>query len=219
MAEQAAARLRHPNRERASAKATKTVIALLLVSSAVLIAMVLIGGWTTQTGARWMTLAYVIIYSLIAYFVFFRWKRGVLALSAGLALMFAAMVAPGLPGWFERAKDGYSSSLLPAEVLGLLSVLIVMLQVLLVAASILGFQQGWDVEVEERSQQDREDEYDYDDEDDYDEAHGYENGSGEYHQDGGSADQEHAHADAEHGRASEAEHEGDEGTGQSRQQG
>lgn len=214
MAQQAAARLRHPNRERASAKATKTVIALLLVSSAVLIALVLIGGWTTQTGARWMTLAYVIIYSLIAYFVFFRWKRGVLALSAGLALMFAAMVAPGLPGWFERTKDGYSSSLLPAEVLGLLTVLIVMLQVLLVAASILGFQQGWDVEVEERSQQDREDE----DEDD-DEAHGHENGSGEYHQDDGSADQEHAYADAEHGRASEAEHEADEGTGQSRQQG
>jgi len=214
MAQQAAARLRHPNRERASAKATKTVIALLLVSSAVLIALVLIGGWTTQTGARWMTLAYVIIYSLIAYFVFFRWKRGVLALSAGLALMFAAMVAPGLPGWFERTKDGYSSSLLPAEVLGLLTVLIVMLQVLLVAASILGFQQGWDVEVEERSQQDREDE----DEDDYDED-GHENGSGEYHQDEGSADQEHAYADAEHGRASEAEHEADEGTGQSRQQG
>ena len=214
MAQQAAARLRHPNRERASAKATKTVIALLLVSSAVLIALVLIGGWTTQTGARWMTLAYVIIYSLIAYFVFFRWKRGVLALSAGLALMFAAMVAPGLPGWFERTKDGYSSSLLPAEVLGLLTVLIVMLQVLLVAASILGFQQGWDVEVEERSQQDREDE----DEDD-DDAYGHENGSGEYHQDDGSADQEHAYADAEHGRASEAEHEADEGTGQSRQQG
>lgn len=214
MAQQAAARLRHPNRERASAKATKTVIALLLVSSAVLIALVLIGGWTSQTGARWMTLAYVIIYSLIAYFVFFQWKRGVLALSAGLALMFAAMVAPGLPGWFERTKDGYSSSLLPAEVLGLLTVLIVMLQVLLVAASILGFQQGWDVEVEERSQQDREDE----DEDDYDED-GHENGSGEYHQDEGSADQEHAYADAEHGRASEAEHEADEGTGQSRQQG
>nr|MBA3839982.1 hypothetical protein [Thermoleophilaceae bacterium] len=196
------------------AKATKTVIALLLVSSAVLIALVLIGGWTSQTGARWMTLAYVIIYSLIAYFVFFQWKRGVLALSAGLALMFAAMVAPGLPGWFERTKDGYASSLLPAEVLGLLTVLIVMLQVLLVAASILGFQQGWDVEVEERSQQDREDE----DEDDYDED-GHENGSGEYHQDEGSADQEHAYADAEHGRASEAEHEADEGTGQSRQQG
>ena len=214
MAQQVAARLRHPNRERASAKATKTVIALLLVSSAVLIALVLIGGWTSQTGARWMTLAYVIIYSLIAYFVFFQWKRGVLALSAGLALMFAAMVAPGLPGWFERTKDGYASSLLPAEVLGLLTVLIVMLQVLLVAASILGFQQGWDVEVEERSQQDREDE----DEDDYDED-GHENGSGEYHQDEGSADQEHAYADAEHGRASEAEHEADEGTGQSRQQG
>ena len=212
MAQQAAARLRHPNRERASAKATKTVIALLLVSSAVLIALVLIGGWTSQTGARWMTLAYVIIYSLIAYFVFFQWKRGVLALSAGLALMFAAMVAPGLPGWFERTKEGYASSLLPAEVLGLLTVLIVMLQVLLVAASILGFQQGWDVEVEERSQQDREDEDDYDED-------GHENGSGEYHQDEGSADQEHAYADAEHGRASEAEHEADEGTGQSRQQG
>lgn len=208
--EASSARLRHPNRERASAKATKTVIALLLVSSAVLITVALVGGWTAQTGARWMTLAYVIIYALIAYFVFFQWKRGVLALSAGLAFIFAAMTAPGLPGWFERTKDGYATSLLPAEILGLLTVLIVVLQVLLVAASILGFQQGWDVEVEERAQQEEEGEEE--------EAHDHDDGTGEHHQDG-YADQEHAYAEAEHGRASDAEHEADEGTGPSRQQG
>ncbi len=207
--EASSAKLRHPNRERASAKATKAVIALLLVSSAVLITVALVGGWTTQTGARWMTAGYVIIYALIAYFVFFQWKRGVLALSAGLAFIFAAMTAPGLPGWFERTKDGYATSLLPAEILGLLTVLIVVLQVLLVAASILGFQQGWEVEVEERAQQDDEDEYD-----DQDEANGHEDGSDEYHQDG-----EPAYAEAEHGRASEAEHDGDHGAGPSREQG
>ena len=214
--EASSARLRHPNRERASAKATKAVIALLLVSSAVLITVALVGGWTTQTGARWMTAGYVIIYALIAYFVFFQWKRGVLALSAGLAFMFAAMTAPGLPGWFERTKDGYATSLLPAEILGLLTVLIVVLQVLLVVASILGFQQGWDVEVEERAQQDQEeDEYD-----DYDEAdeQEHEDGSDGSHRDG-HAEQEPVYAEAEHGRASEAEHDADQGAGPSREQG
>jgi hypothetical protein len=156
------ARLRHPNRERPGAKATKTVVATLLVASAVLILIVLIGGWTVQAGARWVTALYVIVYLVMAYYVL-KWKRGVLAMAAGLSLLFAIVLAPGLPLIFERTKEGYAVSLIPAEILGLLMVLILVLQVLLVVATMVGFNQGWNLEIEER-QEEEEDDYYYEDE-------------------------------------------------------
>jgi hypothetical protein len=161
------AKLRHPNRERPGAKATKVVIAVLLVASAALILISLIGGWTIQTGARWVTAGYAIVYLIMAYYVL-KWKRGVLAMAAGLSLLFAIVLAPNLPLIFERTKEGYAESLIPAEILGLLMVLILVLQVLLVVATMVGFNQGWNLEIEEGAE--REDEYDdydsYGDEDD-----------------------------------------------------
>ncbi|MGI8439048.1 MAG: hypothetical protein ACR2NV_02405 [Thermoleophilaceae bacterium] len=161
MAEEGAAtRLRHPNREKASSKATKVVVTFLLLASAILISITLIGGWTVMQGARWLVVVYIGIYVVMAYYVF-RWKRGVLIMAASAALLFAVMAAPGLPGWFERTKEGYAVDLLPAAILGLLTMLIVIVQVLLMVAAGVGFGQGWDLEVEERGQ-DAEDDY-YDD--------------------------------------------------------
>jgi hypothetical protein len=139
------------------------VVATLLVASAVLILIVLIGGWTVQAGARWVTALYVIVYLVMAYYVM-KWKRGVLAMAAGLSLLFAIVLAPGLPLIFERTKEGYAVSLIPAEILGLLMVLILVLQILLVVATMVGFQQGWNLEIEER-QEEEEEEDDYYDED------------------------------------------------------
>ncbi len=187
MAEEAATRLRHPNREKASSQATKTVVTLLLLSSAILIAVVLVGGFTAMQGARWLVAIYIVLYVVMAYYVF-KWRRGVLVMAAGAALLFAAMAAPGLPGWFERTKEGYAPSLVPAAVIGLLTVIIVLLQVLLVLAASIGFGQGWNLEIEERSDQD--DGYD---EDGYDEdGHG---GGGSDAHDGpdGGGGHEHEH--------------------------
>ena len=160
MAEEAAApRLRHPNQEKASSKATKAVVTLLLLVSAVLIAITLVGGWRSMQGARWLSAAYIGIYVLMAYYVF-KWKRGVLIMAASSALLFAVMAAPGLPGWFERTKDGYFVDLLPAAILGLLTVLIVVVQLLLVVSAGIAFGQGWDLEVEERDHNAEDDDYD-----------------------------------------------------------
>jgi hypothetical protein len=52
------------------------------------------------------------------------------------------------PEWFDRDKTGFSDPALPAGVLGLLTLLIVPVQVLLIAFAMRGFQQGWNVEVE-----------------------------------------------------------------------
>lgn len=159
-------RLRHPNRERASARATQLLIVILLVASAVLISVVLFGGLTIQAGARWLAGAFVLIYALMAYYVL-KWRRGVLAMSAGLSLFFAITIATTIPAWFERVKEGYATALLPTELLALTVVLTVIVQLLLVVASIIGFNQGWHLEIEERSGHDDEDEYDEYDE--YDE--------------------------------------------------
>ncbi len=167
MAEEAAeTKLAHPNRDKASSKATKFVVTVLLLASAALILVTLIGGWRSMQGARWLTGAYVGIYVVMAYYVF-RWKRGVLIMAASAALLFTLMAAPVLPGWFERTKEGYFVDLLPAAILGLLTVIIVITQILLVVAAGIAFGQGWDLEVEERSHDDHGYD-DYDDEDDPD---------------------------------------------------
>ncbi len=164
MAEAAAAtRIRHPNQEKASSQATRLVITLLLLASAVLIAVLVLGGWTAQQGARWLTIAHVIIYVVMAYYIF-RWKRGVLMLAAALSLLFVIYSAIGLPLWFERTKEGYAETWLPAGLIGLLTVVIIIVQSFTVVASMIGFNQAWNVEIEERT---GEDEEGYDDDDDY----------------------------------------------------
>ena len=183
MAEEPATRLRHPNQEKASSQATRLVVTVLLAVSSALIFIALIGGWTAQQGARWLTLAHAIIYAVMAYYVY-KWRRGVLILATGLSLLFAIYVATGIPLWFERTKDGYAVTLIPAEILGLLMVLIFVVQTLTVVASMVGFNQGWNLEVEERVHDEDDEEYDdeeYDDED-------YE--GDEYDEDGGDHDPE-----------------------------
>lgn len=170
MAEAAAAtRIRHPNQEKASSQATRLVITLLLLVSAVLIAVVLFGGWTANQGARWLTIAYVIIYAVMAYYIF-RWKRGVLMLAAALSLLFVIYSAIGLPAWFERTKEGYAETWLPAGLIGLLIVVIIIIQSFTVVASMVGFNQAWNVEVEERTgegDEGYEDDEGYGEDDDY----------------------------------------------------
>src|SRR5215213_7689790 len=82
-------RLRHPNREKSSSQVTKAFVALLLIASAVLVAIVTIGGWNSLQGAQVVSIVYIIVYALMAYFVMARWSRGVLPLAAALAVGLA----------------------------------------------------------------------------------------------------------------------------------
>ena len=140
-------RIHHPNREKAASKATKAVIIVLLLASAALIALVLIGGWTQMAGAELLAIAYILVYVLMAFFVA-RWNRGVLPVASGLAVLFAVVAAVAAPAWFARDKEGFENPALEPSILGLLTVIIVAVQVLLVAFAMRGFQQQWNVEVE-----------------------------------------------------------------------
>src|SRR4051794_10102071 len=137
----------HPNRDKPEAKATKAAVVLLLITSAALIAIVTAGGWAKLQGAQMVSIGYVLVYILMTVYVS-RWNRGVLPVAAALAILFAVVAAVAGPAWFDRDKAGFDNPALEPSILGLLTLIIVPVQVLLIAFAMRGFQQQWNVEVE-----------------------------------------------------------------------
>ncbi len=139
--------LDRPNRRKASSKATKAIVALLLVVSAAIMIIISLGGWSTLEGAKPVQIAYILIYLLMAFLVL-RWNRGVLPLAAALAIVLLIFAAVSGPAWFDRDKAGLTDPALDESILGLLSLILVPIQILLIAFALRGFQQSWNVEVE-----------------------------------------------------------------------
>jgi hypothetical protein len=137
----------HPNREKAGSKLTKFIVFLLLLGSAVLLLIVTLGGWEKLAGARFVQIAYIAVYVLMAFFVL-RWNRGVLPMAAALAMILGIFAGIAGPEWFARDKPGYSQPELDEAALGTFTLLIVPVQFLLIVAAMTGFAQGWNVEVE-----------------------------------------------------------------------
>jgi hypothetical protein len=144
-------RIRHPNREKASSQVTKAFVALLLVASAALIGIVTFGGWNSLQGAQVVSILYIIVYAVMAYFVM-RWTRGVLPLAAALAVGLAVFATIAAPGWFDRAEPNYADPALPPRLLGTVTILVGIVQVVLIIAATIGFQQKWNIEVEEHDE-------------------------------------------------------------------
>jgi hypothetical protein len=137
----------HPNRDKPEAKATKAAVILLLVTSAALTAIITVGGWSKLQGAQPFDIFYIVVYLAMAYYAA-RWNRGVLPVAAALALIFAIFAVVAGPGWFDRDKDGFEDPALPPGMLGLLTLLLIPIQLLLIAFTLRGFNQAWNVEVE-----------------------------------------------------------------------
>jgi hypothetical protein len=139
--------LTHPNRDKAESRAVRAAVILLLLVSAGLILIVTLGGWSQLQGAQVVSFGYVIVYVGLAIFVG-RWNRGVLPVAAALAILFAVVAAVAGPAWFERDKTGFDDPALEPSILGLLTIIIVPVQLLLIVFAMRGFQQQWSVEVE-----------------------------------------------------------------------
>ena len=139
--------LEYPNRDKASSKATKAVVVLLILVSAGLMVIVTIGGWEALQGAKAIQVAYILIYLLVAYYIA-RWRSGMLPVIAALATILLIFAAVSGPEWFSRDKEGFDDPALDSAVLGMVTLIIVPVQVLLIAFSMRGFQQKWNVEVE-----------------------------------------------------------------------
>ena len=53
--------IEHPNRDKASSKATKAAVLLLLLATAALVGIVTIGGWNALEGAKLLQIAYITV--------------------------------------------------------------------------------------------------------------------------------------------------------------
>jgi hypothetical protein len=152
-AEEPETRIRHPNQEKSSSQVAKAFVGLLLLASAVLVALVTIGGWATLQGAQVVSILYFIVYLLMAYYVM-KWSRGVLPLAAALAVGLGVFAAIAAPAWFDRAHPNYAEAALPPRLLGLLTILTMIVQIILIIAAMIAFQQKWNLEVEEHVDED-----------------------------------------------------------------
>jgi hypothetical protein len=139
--------IHHPNREKGGSKATKAGTILLLLASAALTAIITIGGWQDLEGAQVISIFFIIVFLLMAFFVG-RWNRGVLPLSAAFAIVLLVFAAIAAPGWFDRDAAGYDNPGLPPGLLGLLTVILIPVEFLLIVFAMRGFSQKWNVEVE-----------------------------------------------------------------------
>jgi hypothetical protein len=139
----------HPNRDKPVVQATRATVVVLLLVSAALVLIVTVGGWSVLEGAIPVQIAYVAVYLTFAFYAA-RWNRGVLPISAVLAVLLLIFAAVAGPGWFDRDKSGFAQPTLNAGLLGVLTLLIVPVQILLVTFAMRGFSQGWNVELERR---------------------------------------------------------------------
>jgi lysylphosphatidylglycerol synthetase-like protein (DUF2156 family) len=139
----------HPNRDKPVVQATRATVVVLLLVSAALILIITIGGWKVLQGAVLIQIAYIAIYLVFAFYAA-RWNRGVLPISASLAVLLMIFAAVAGPGWFARNKTGFAEPAINAGLLGVLTLLIVPVQILLITFAMRGFSQGWNIEVEQR---------------------------------------------------------------------
>lgn len=140
----------HPNREKSEVVTTRFVIAFLMLATAVIAAIVTIAGFSLLSGGGAMGLVCLIFAALYALFSFLvvRWSRGILPVAASLSMILAIFCAVGAGSWFARDKAGFDEALIPVPLIGLLVIILLLLQIVLIAAAFYGFSQDWHVEEE-----------------------------------------------------------------------
>ena len=139
--------IEHPNRDKAASKSTKAIVVFLLLATAGLVTIVTIGGWEALESAKPLQIGYILLYLLLAYYIA-RWRSGLLPVAAVLAIVLLIFAAVAAPEWFARDKDGFTDPPIDEGMLGLLTLLLVPIQMLVIAFAARGFAQKWNVEVE-----------------------------------------------------------------------
>lgn len=149
----------HPNRDKPQCKVVKLIVVLILLASIAMMLIVTLAGWSELEGLKPINFVWCLAYVVLAYYIW-RWSRGALPIAAGLAvllLMVAVVAGAGISGtsWFDRNHAGFASAQsifggagLPDDFLGVVTMLLVPVQVLLIVFAMIGFAQGWNVEHE-----------------------------------------------------------------------
>jgi hypothetical protein len=112
--------------------------------------IITVAGWNVLESAVAIQIAYIAIYLAFAFYAA-RWNRGVLPVAAVLAVILGIFALRGRTG-LVRARQVRlrPPDYLSAGLLGVLTLLIVPVQILLVTFAMRGFSQGWNVELERR---------------------------------------------------------------------
>jgi peptidoglycan/LPS O-acetylase OafA/YrhL len=139
-----------PNREKAESVTTKIVTVILLAATSIIAVIIAITGFSLMsggTGMGVMTLIYGLLYGFFAFLVL-RWNRGILPVVAALSMILAILCAVGADSWFARDKTGFEDGLIPVTLIGLFVVILALLQIILIAVALYGFNQEWHIEEE-----------------------------------------------------------------------
>jgi len=146
--------IERPNREKPASRAMRAFVVFLLLLSSALMLLIILGGWSALQSGPGLQLLYVVVYLGMAYYVT-RWNRGPLPVAAALAIILGIFAAVAAPGWFARDKDGFATpetifgtTGFDAQALGVMTYLLIPVQVALIVASLQAFRQDWHVEVE-----------------------------------------------------------------------
>ena len=139
--------IEHPNRDKAASRSTKALVVGLLLVTAALLAIATVGGWSRIQGAKSLQIVYVLVYVVLAYYVA-RWRSGLLPVAAALAIVLAMFAIISGPEWFDRDNTGFTDPALDSSLVGVLTLVLVPLQVLLIVFAARGFSQRWGIEVE-----------------------------------------------------------------------
>jgi amino acid transporter len=150
----------HPNRDKVSCKVTRLVVILILIASAVIMIGLTVGGWSKLQGMKPLNFIWALAYVLLAVYIGLRWARGLLPIAALLGILLLIVViiaATGADGtdWFNRNAHGFASaqslfsgSGFSNDTLGFLTDLLIPVQLALIVFAMIGFSQGWNVEME-----------------------------------------------------------------------
>lgn len=143
-----------PNRALAASRSTRVIVALLLAISAAVMLIIMLGSWSNLQGSRPVQVVFALLYILMAYLVT-QWNRGVLPVATAFAILLLIFAIVAGPEWLARDRSGFATPETPfgttgleAQLLGLLTFILIPLQLLLMFFAMSGFRQEWQVEIE-----------------------------------------------------------------------
>ncbi len=147
----AGVRITHPNRDKPVVQATRATVLVLMLATAVLVLLITIGGFEALEGIGPVIVQslFVLSYLVLAFYAG-RWNRGVLPVASVLAVLLGTFALIAAPSWFERDSSAFVQPALASNLLGVLTLLVIPVQILLVIFAMRGFSQGWNVELEQR---------------------------------------------------------------------
>jgi len=139
-----------PNRAKASSQLMRFVVMLLLIVSIALMLTIILGGWAVLNGGGyWGTISLgIVAFYVILTILVGRWSRGAITISVAVAVLMLIFAAIGFESWFSRDRAGFSEAALPSDLLGLLTFLMIPVQIALAVASSVAIKQEWHVEEE-----------------------------------------------------------------------